>query len=147
MTSTQLKAQIDSQITNETQPGSITPIDIGTNIKAVVDYVDQDRRAYKIYSAIFNQSLSNAPVMTVLENTVGSVVWTRSQTGLYTGRLTGAFPLGKVSVILSQGSGTSRLAGHSPDANVVQIASMGAYANEFVDNSINQATIEIKVYY
>jgi len=41
MTNTALKAQIDSQITNETTPAGITPTDVGTNLKAVVDYVDQ----------------------------------------------------------------------------------------------------------
>lgn len=42
MTNTELKAQIDSQITNETTPNGITPTDVGTNLKAVVDYVDQE---------------------------------------------------------------------------------------------------------
>ncbi len=41
MTSTELKAQIDSQITNETTANAITPTDVGTNLKKVVDYVDQ----------------------------------------------------------------------------------------------------------
>lgn len=41
MDNTTLKAQIDSQITNETTPASVSPTDVGTNIKAVVDYVDQ----------------------------------------------------------------------------------------------------------
>lgn len=41
MTSTELKAQIDSQITNETTANAITPTDVGTNLKAIVDYVDQ----------------------------------------------------------------------------------------------------------
>jgi len=41
MTSTELKAQIDSQITNETTANAITPTDVGTNLKEVVDYVDQ----------------------------------------------------------------------------------------------------------
>lgn len=42
MTSTALKAQIDSQITNETLANSISPTDVGTNLKSVVDYVDQE---------------------------------------------------------------------------------------------------------
>jgi hypothetical protein len=42
MTNTVLKAQIDSQITNETTPNGITPTEVGENIKAVVDYVDQE---------------------------------------------------------------------------------------------------------
>lgn len=41
MTSTELKAQIDSQITNETTANAITPTDVGTNLKEIVDYVDQ----------------------------------------------------------------------------------------------------------
>lgn len=41
MTNTALKAQIDSQITNETTPSSVSPTDVGTNLKALVDYVDQ----------------------------------------------------------------------------------------------------------
>ena len=41
MTNTALKAQIDSQVTNETLPNSISPADVGGNLKAVVDYVDQ----------------------------------------------------------------------------------------------------------
>lgn len=42
MTNTALKAQIDSQITNETLPNSVSPTDVGGNLKAVVDYVDQE---------------------------------------------------------------------------------------------------------
>jgi hypothetical protein len=42
MTNTALKAQIDSQITNETTQNSITPTEVGVNIKAVVDYADQE---------------------------------------------------------------------------------------------------------
>lgn len=41
MTNTALKAQIDSQITNETTPAGITPTEVGTNLKSIVDYVDQ----------------------------------------------------------------------------------------------------------
>ena len=41
MTNTVLKAQIDSQITNETSPNSISPADVGGNLKSVVDYIDQ----------------------------------------------------------------------------------------------------------
>ena len=40
-TSTALKAEIDTQITNKTGPSSITKTAVGNNIKAVVDYVDQ----------------------------------------------------------------------------------------------------------
>ena len=41
MTNTALKAQIDSQVTNETLPNSISPADVGGNLKSVIDYIDQ----------------------------------------------------------------------------------------------------------
>ena len=42
MTSTELKSQIDSEITNETAPNSVSTIDVGNNLKDIVDYVDQE---------------------------------------------------------------------------------------------------------
>lgn len=53
MINTALKAQIDSQITNETTQNGITPAEVGGNIKAVVDYVDQ-QVPYKSYKAVVN---------------------------------------------------------------------------------------------
>lgn len=40
-TGTALKAQIDTDITNKTGNGSISKINVGGNLKSVVDYVDQ----------------------------------------------------------------------------------------------------------
>lgn len=37
MTNTALKAQIDSQITNETTSNAITPTKVGVNMKAIID--------------------------------------------------------------------------------------------------------------
>jgi hypothetical protein len=42
MTNTALKAQIDSQITNETTANAITPTKVGTNMKLIVDYIDDE---------------------------------------------------------------------------------------------------------
>jgi len=48
--------------------------------------------AYKVYTALLTQSGTNAPVATVLENTLGgTVVWSYSGTGSYQATLTGAF--------------------------------------------------------
>ena len=47
---------------------------------------------YKVYTVILNQSGTNAPVPTVLENTFGGdIVWSYSSTGSYLGTLAGAF--------------------------------------------------------
>lgn len=42
MTNTELKSQIDLDVTNKTVNNSVTPTNVGSNIKAVVDYVDQE---------------------------------------------------------------------------------------------------------
>ena len=51
-----------------------------------------DSRPYKVYTALLTQSGTNAPVATVLENTLGgTVVWSRLGEGEYFGTLIGAF--------------------------------------------------------
>lgn len=45
MTNTDLKALIDLDITNKTTTNSITPTNVGVNLKKVVDYVDQETQA------------------------------------------------------------------------------------------------------
>jgi len=41
MTNTALKEQIDSNIANKTGAGSITKTNVGSELKAIIDYVDQ----------------------------------------------------------------------------------------------------------
>jgi hypothetical protein len=50
---------------------------------------------YKVYTALLTQVGINAPVATVLENTIGNITWTYQSTGSYTGNLISAFPLNK----------------------------------------------------
>lgn len=50
MTSTQLKAQIDAQITNETVDEAITQFVVGGNMKDIVDYVDNSVSASELRS-------------------------------------------------------------------------------------------------
>jgi hypothetical protein len=48
--------------------------------------------AYTKYVCNLNQTGTAAPVVQVLENTIGNIVWTRFGVGDYRGTLTGAFP-------------------------------------------------------
>jgi hypothetical protein len=97
MTNTQLKSQIDADVTNKTANNSITPSILGNNLNDIVDYIDQqDGVVPKRYRALLTQNGTNAPVATILENTLGgTVVWTRLAAGTYRGTLTGAFPVAK----------------------------------------------------
>ena len=101
MTNTQLKTQIDSQITNETSANAITPTDVGTNVKAVVDYVDQEKslKVDKVtgFSLLANTEISRLASMTAIfttalkntyDNYVNSIaaceVWSNKSTNVTT---------------------------------------------------------------
>ena len=48
MTNTELKSQVDLEITNKTENNSVTPLNVGKNIKDVVDYIDQEIAAIEL---------------------------------------------------------------------------------------------------
>ena len=68
MTNTVLKAQIDSQVTNETAQKSVTAAEVGGNMKAVVDYVDQQVGIYNEVKLLLSQAGSSAPTTIVAVN-------------------------------------------------------------------------------
>lgn len=51
--------------------------------------------SYKVYTALLTQTGTDAPVATILENTLGNIVWTRINPGQYMGTLAGAFTTNK----------------------------------------------------
>lgn len=53
-------------------------------------------KPYKVYTALLTQDLYDAPVATVLENTLGdTIVWTRDSVGFYTATSSNLFVLNK----------------------------------------------------
>jgi hypothetical protein len=56
----------------------------------------------KVYKALLTQSGTDAPVATVLENSLGDIVWTRSNTGIYVATLANAFTVNKTIVDVPQ---------------------------------------------
>ncbi len=64
--------------------------------KGTASWVLERQASYKVYTALLTQTGTDAPVATVLENTLGgTVVWTRSSAGVYVGTLTNGFTLNK----------------------------------------------------
>ena len=61
------------------------------SIGSIVNLVENGGRPYNVYTALLTQTGTNAPVATVLENTVGNIVWSYDSTGEYLGTLTGVF--------------------------------------------------------
>ena len=56
---------------------------------------------YKVYTALLTQTGEDAPTATVLENTLGDIVWTRIDEGIYIGTLSNSFIENKTGVIIN----------------------------------------------
>lgn len=136
--------------------GSETKIEAGDNVEitgsgtTVNPYIINspviDSRPYKVYTALLTQTGTNAPVATVLEDTLGgTVVFSYDAVGSYTATLTGAFVLNKtwVSITSAASADVTVTAGRSSD-NTVNIKS---FLSGTLTNSImSPASFEIRVY-
>ena len=113
---------------------------------------------HKVYTALLTQSGTDAPVATVLENTLGgTVVWTRAGVGEYIGTLAGAFPLNKCSI--GNGDGDSGVIMYTDiinqqilmlsrvSVNTIKLTQFDSYFLAAATDGIASAVpVEIKVY-
>ena len=89
MTSAELKTQIDSEVTNKAANNSVSPTNVGVNLKDVVDYVDQEKIKYRQYKvAVLPTSIAH-----VLLDEIGfsSAIVTNPFNGKITVTKTGVF--------------------------------------------------------
>jgi hypothetical protein len=107
-----------------------------------------DIRGYKVYTALLTQTGTDAPVVTVLENTLGGeVVWTRTAQGTYFGTLSETF-LDDKTLVLVTTSGASndymvRAGQNSIDDIVVQTNDIDGILS---DEGLFKTSIEIRIY-
>lgn len=99
-------------------------------------------RIYDVYTALLTQSGVGDPVATVLENTLGAVVWTRDGSGFHSGTLAGAFPEAKTFVLYGQIATTN---GPDVSAGWADVNSVGISTPDG-DGTIIRFSIEIRVY-
>lgn len=110
-------------------------------------------RPYKVYTALLNQNSTDAPIATVLENTIGDIVWTRSDVGTYFATCAGAFITHKTcaipgSIIFINGGDVQiyLIIQRSTDNEI----SLGSYLSSDLspaELAISDYLIEIRVYY
>ena len=133
-------------------------------INEIIDYLNgtgaTGSGSYKKYVATLSQSNTNDPVVTVLENTLGTLVWTRDSAGWYYGTLANAFPTAtKVHIIVGNQFFVNEKGGIIINKEVVSdrydadsvfigtslfdIVSSGTLLS---DNVLNNTPIEIRVY-
>jgi hypothetical protein len=58
---------------------------------------------YKVYTALLTQTGTDAPIATVLQNTIGNIYWTRTSPGQYIGNSNNLFPVGKTAIFITPG--------------------------------------------
>ena len=102
---------------------------------------------YKVYTALLTQSGTNAPVATVLENTLGGeIIWSRNSVGIYTATLLGAFIDNKTTIQIIANIGK----GHTTVSSVNDVDSvflgMVNTVNSLADDILGNTPIEIRVY-
>lgn len=111
------------------------------------DVSNFDASTYKKYVALISQTGTSAPTATVLENTLGgTIVWTRTAAGAYTGTLTGAFTNNKTFLLMGTIpylNNPAYILDRSSDNTVYIQASVN---NIQSDNLLSNTSIEIRVY-
>jgi hypothetical protein len=78
--------------------GDITTIE--NNVVNLQEDVEALQPTYKVYTALLSTFEDNAPTAVILENTIGSIVWTRVAEGFYQATLSSAFTLNKTFVLV-----------------------------------------------
>lgn len=111
-------------------------------------WLSNSNRHYKVYTALLTQSGTDAPVATVLENTLGDIVWSREEEGVYVGVLNGAFIQDKTFLysknkVYSSDDSTEYSLSDS-DLNKVYVTTTVTGALE--DGVMLRTPIEIRVY-
>lgn len=111
--------------------------------------------AYKVYTALVTQTGTNAPVATVLENTIGNIWFTYDGVGSYRINSNSLFTANKTATFISSLDGGSGSGGGSPLGGGTSIVVLDSYnLNFFVIDTVGNATnsflsgypIEIRVY-
>jgi len=108
----------------------------------------------RVYRALLSQSGNTAPTAIVLSNSVGAIVWTRTNAGIYAGTLNGAFPSGKVLILVGAGIADSPyllhyyLARSSNDTLLFRTVNIDVVAGTMVlsDDMTTNLSVEIAVY-
>jgi hypothetical protein len=131
-----------------------TQADFGTNIATMFPgYASGGGVGYpagtKMYLALLTQTGTNAPVATVLQNTLGgTVVWSYDGSGLYTATRTGAFTANKTIIFINTGVPDAFLIFSAKwvDANSVQVGSADIEGLSYVNGLLLNTSIQIIVY-
>jgi len=100
---------------------------------------------YTKYIATISQTGTADPTVTILENTIGDIVWTRFAVGSYLGTLTGAFPDQDKTYLIVGKSNQNFFDLYRANSDELYLLSSDPL-NVLSDNLLVNTTIEIRVY-
>jgi hypothetical protein len=106
-----------------------------------------NQSSYRVYSAIVSQSGTDAPVVTVLENTLGEdIVWTRDTPGVYIGTGDNDVLLGATTwVLVGTGEANGIYNAYHTD-NIITLSSIDPSTLLAADGLLTNVAIEIRIY-
>ena len=123
-------------------------MDLPFRLKAIFSKLPSgggDSRPYKVYTALLTQEGTDAPVATVLENTLGDIIWTRDGEGEYYAESDGLFTENKVYTSVT-----------NIDITVFNAISVQSVSSIYLENvltsnwaytdPISKLSVEIRVY-
>jgi hypothetical protein len=141
-------------VTRQGKGSKLTSAEMDGNLT----YLEGMGRPYKVYTALLTQSGTDAPVATVLENTLGGeVTWTYSEPGYYVANSNGLFTYNKTQLF----HGDSRESGQFKliefyqdfeDENTLWLESSktsivnGNLTYNYLDELLKGVPVEIRVY-
>lgn len=131
--------------------GSSRYFDLPKMLKEAFTRLTPQAPKYKVYTALLTQSGTNAPVATVLENTLGGdLAWTRISDGVYNATLSVAFVENKTFLNLSYNrendvTGSSEGVVFRVNQNTIQLET-GVIGDIRFDSILIDTPIEIRVY-
>ena len=100
---------------------------------------------YKKYIATVSQTGTADPTVTVLENTIGDIVWTRTSFANYAGTLAGAFPdADRTYLLIGNNNDNFFNLSHNTINDLVILSKDGSNTGQ--DGLLDNTTIEIRTY-
>jgi hypothetical protein len=119
-------------------------------LKKLQSLISANEPKYKVYTALLTQSGTDAPIATVLENTLGfTPTLIRENIGKYSLQSSNMWT-GNEAVFLGGGESVSNIAKtfyNTEDSDIENILIQVLDVNgEYVDNILNKTSIEIRVY-
>ena len=109
------------------------------------DIIAVDGPKSKTYEALLTQSGSGDPTVVVNENTIGTIVWTRVNTGHYRGTLASAFTADKTHAFIQSSAETALCFISRNSNNVVDVYTTDQTLAK-TDGKLSSTPVRIKVY-